>query len=404
MTKLNIDFLIKTPIKNILEKIDYFFHELLKEIEFYLNIEVIYTKINIILKNEESSVSGTSDNIFSIGVYRSYNNDNGVLSIKIYSDFFKYIQFIMLREAFNCFIPPFATQMKIIGIFINQKVLIDLKKLKSSNEWNLLIRDKLVNYEFISGELDRLENFLRRESTGNIDSPFIFFFKYIRKNIQIIGEKEQNFYETFFKEFLLVSSKSLFNDEIIETIRVLDKIFNQVKYYSALLDYQGYFTLFKENGVIETSLSLNRFTESMHWIKKFSSLSPTYKVNWPSLNILSINCCIKFNPIIKRSEILKFINELPFFLLLKESRNSFGFEIDGYFVIPQIYIDDLKIFLEKLKDYGYVLQIKLTIVEKTESFVNLNYFREYHDKKTIVNRNHKFYDSKYELDFSIVYG
>ncbi|GAG73408.1 unnamed protein product, partial [marine sediment metagenome] len=349
MAKLNIDFLIEIPIKKILEKIDYFFHELLQEIESYLNIEVIYTKINIIFKNEESSVSGVSDNIFSIGADRSYNND--ILSIKIYSDFFQYIQFIMLREAYKCFIPLFANQMNIIDIFINQKVLIDLKKLKYSNEWNMLIRDKLVNYEFISGELDRLENFLKRESTKNIDSPFIFFFKYIRKNIQIIGDKE-HFYDTFFKEFLLVSSKSLFNDEIIETIRVLDKIFNQVKYYSALLDYQDYFTLFKEKGVIETNLSLNKFTENMQWIKNFSSISPSYKINWPSLNILSINCSIKFNPIIKKSEILKFINELPFFVLLKESRNSFGFEIDGYFVIPAIYIDDLKIYLEKFRDYG----------------------------------------------------
>jgi hypothetical protein len=402
MAKLNIDFLIKTPIKNILEKIDYYFHELLQEIESYLNMEVIYPEINIILKNEESIISAAADNIFSIGVDRSYNND--ILSIKIYSGFFQYIHFIILREAYNCFIPLFANQMNIIEIFINQKVLIDLKRLKSSNEWNLLIRDKLVNYKFISGQLDRLENFLNRESTENIDSPFIFFFKYIRKNIQIVSEKKQNFYDTFFNEFLLVSSKSLFNDEIIETIRVLDKIFNQVKYYSALLDYQDYFTLFKENGVIDTNLSLNKFTENMHWIKNFSSLSPSYKIDWPSLNILSINCCIKFNPIIKRSEILKFMNELPFFVLLKESRNSFGFEIDGYFVIPKIYIDDLTRFLEKFEDYGYALQIKLTIVEKSESFTNLNYFREYHDKKTIVNRNHKFYDSKYELDFSIVYG
>ncbi len=402
MAKLNIDFLIETPIKKILEKIDYFFRELLREIESYLNIEVIYPKINVVLKNEESSVSSASDNIFSIGDERSYKND--ILTIKILSDFFQYIQFIMLREAYRCFIPLFANQMKIIDIFVNQKVLIDLKKLKSSNEWNLLIRDKLVNYKLISGELDRLENFLKRESTENIDSPFIFFFKYIRKNIQIINEKEQNFYEIFFKEFLLVSSKSLFNDEIIETIRVLDKIFNQVKYYSALLDYQDYFSLFKENGMIDTDLSLNKFTENMQWIKNFSSISPSYRVNWPSLNILSINCCIKFNPFIKRSELLKFINELPFFVLLKESRNSFGFEIDGYFVIPKIYIDDLKRFLEKLEDYGYFLQIKFSILEKTESFVNLNYFREYHDKKTIVNRNHKFYDSKYELDFSIAYG
>jgi hypothetical protein len=401
MVKLNIDFLIKTPIKKILEKIDYFFRELLQEIESYLNIELVYTKINIILKNEESSVSDASDNIFSIGVDRSYNDD--ILSIKIYSDFFQFIQFIMLREAYKCFIPLFANQTKIIEIFINQKVLIDLKKLKSSNEWNMFIREKLVNYEFISGEFDRLENFLKRESTENIDSPFIFFFKYIRKNIQIIGDKEHNLYDTFFKEFLLVSSKS-FNDEIIETIRVFDKIFNQVRYYSALLDYQDYFTLFKENGVIETNLNLFKFTENMQWIKNFSYLSPSYKINWPSLNILSINCFIKFNPIIKRSKIVKFINEFPFFVLPKEAKNSFGLEIEGYFVIPKIYVDDLKIYLEKIRDYGYVLQIKLTILENVKTFVNLNYFREYYNKKTIVNRDHKFYDHKYELDFSIAYS
>jgi len=381
MAKINIDFLIETPIKDILEKIDYFFQELLREIESYLNLEVFYPKINIILNNEESS-SGVVDNIFSIGVDSSYNDD--ILSIKISSDFIQYIQFIMLREAYKCFIPPLANQMKIIEIFINQKILIDLTKLKSSNEWNQLIRDKLVNYEFISGQLDRLENFLKSESTENIDSPFRFFFKYIRRNIKIIVEQQDDFYDTLFKEYVLISSKSLFNNEIIETIRLLDKIFNRLKYYSAMLDYQDYFTLFKEKGVIETNLSLNKFTENVQWIKNFSYLSPAYKVNWPALNILSINCCIKFNPIIKKSEIAKFINELPFFVLIKESRNSFGFEIEGYFVIPKIYVDDLKIYLEKFRDYGYALQIKLTNLENVETIFNLNYFRECYDRKTIV--------------------
>jgi len=44
MAKLNIDFLIKTPIKTLLDKIDYFFRELLREIESYLQIEVCFKK------------------------------------------------------------------------------------------------------------------------------------------------------------------------------------------------------------------------------------------------------------------------------------------------------------------------------------------------------------------------
>ncbi|MHA1460842.1 MAG: hypothetical protein ACTSO8_05115, partial [Promethearchaeota archaeon] len=261
----------------------------------------------------------------------------------------------------------------------------------------------LIDYEFLSKEYNRLENFLKRESIKDIESPFKFGVKYIRKNFQIIKEQD-DFYDTLFKEYLLMSSKSLFNDEIIETIRVLVKIFDEVQYYNALLDYQHYFKKYKEQGFIQTSLSLNRFTDNMQWIKQFSALSPSYKVNWPALNISSINCYIKFNPVLKRSEINQVINEMPFFVLLKECRYSFACEIDGYFVIPNQYFVDLENFLKKFEDNGYILQIKFTAIEKTESFVNLNYFREYHNKKTIVNKENKLYDKKYELVNSLNYG
>ncbi len=401
MAKLNIDFFIKTPIKTILEKIDYFFRKLLRELESYLQIDVFYPKISITLKNEESS-SGAVDNIFSIGAERSYNND--ILSIKISSDFFQYIQFIMLREAYKCFIPQLAMQMKAIEIFINQKVAIDLKKLASMKEWSAIVNDKLVDYEFMSAQSDRLENFLKQESTEGIDSPFEFFFKYIRKNIQIITEQQDGFYDLLFEKYRLISSKSLYNDDIIETVRVLSKIFDKVQYYTAMLDYQNYFTTFKENGFIRTNLSLNKFTENMQWIKNSSTISPNYNVNWSALNIFSLNCFLKFNPVLNRSKIYQIVKELPFFLLVKECRTNFGLEIDGFFIVPKIYFNDVKRFLEKLEENGYVLQTRLTTVEKNESIVNTNYLREYHDKKTLVNKNNKLYDKKYELYRAIDYG
>ncbi|GAH80429.1 unnamed protein product, partial [marine sediment metagenome] len=74
-----------------------------------------------------------------------------------------------------------------------------------------------------------------RDSTGKLDSPFKFFFKYIRKNIKIINEKKDDFYDTIFKDYLLISSKTLYDDDIIETIRVLFKIFEKVQYYTALI-------------------------------------------------------------------------------------------------------------------------------------------------------------------------
>ena len=409
MRKLNIDFLIDTPVERLVENIETTFKKLIQEIESYLNLEPIEYGIDISIKDEEKVDSKLQTDIFSIDVDRFF--DKGVLYVHIYRKFYRFVPIILLREAYKYFIPLQASQMKIIDVFINQKVVIDLEKLKSIKEWNLLIGDKMIDYEFISREYDRLENFLKRESSSeNVDSPFIFFFKYIRRNIQIISEKENDFFfeNDFFKEYLLYTSKSLFNDEIIETIRVLVKIFDKVQYYTALLDYQHHFKELKERGFIQTHLSLNKFTENMQWIKQFSTLSPSYKVNWPALNISSINCYIKFNPVLKRSDINQVINELPFFVLLKECRYSFAYELDGFFVIPNQYFVDLKNFLKKFEDNGYILQIKLTPLEKTESFVNLNYFREHYQeypyKKTIINRENKLYEEKYELNNSLDYG
>ena len=395
MRKLNIDFLLNTPVERLVENLDSFFNILLQEIELYLNLEPIDSRIELSIKEEQKVDSSLKTDIFSIGVKRFY--DNQVLKILIYQKFMKFVPIILLREAYKTFI-PLQAQMKFIDIFINQKVSIDLEKLKSIKEWNLLITNNLVDYEFISAQFNRLENFLKR------DRPFIFFFKYIRRNIQIINEKKQDFYDAFFREYLLLSSKSLFNDEIIESIRVLVKIFDEVQYYTALLDYQHYFKEFKEQGFIQTSLSLHKFTENMQWIKQFSRLSPSYKVNWPALNISSIYCYIKFNPVIKRSRINQIIKELPFFVLLKECRYSFAYEIEGFFVIPNQYYGDLKNFLKNLEDIGYILQIKLMSIEETETNINLNYFREYHNKKAIVNKENKLYDKKYEIVNSLEYG
>ncbi len=402
MRKLNIDFLLNSPVDGLVENIKTTFNKVIQEIESYLKLEPIDFRIEISIKEEESIDSNAQTDIFSVGVDRFYHNK--VLTIQIYQEFLQFVPIIMLREAYRCFIPLQATQNKIIDIFINQKVVIDLENLKSMKEWNPLIGNKLIDYEFISREFNRLENFLKQESSEKVDSPFIFFFKYIRKNVQLIGEKEHDFYDAFFAEYLSLTTKSLFNDEIIETINVLVKIFYKVQYYTALLDYQIYFKEFKRQGFLQTNLSLNKFTENMQWIKQFSTISPSYRVNWPALNVSSNNCYIKFNPVLKRSEINQIINELPFFVILKECRCSFAYEIDGFFVIPNQYYADLKDFLKKLEGNGYILQIIFTNIVKIESLVNLNYYREYHNEKTLVNKENKLYEKKYELRNSLDYG
>ncbi len=402
MNSLRLDFLIDTLEEKLLDNIDSIFNRAVQEIEVNLDLEPIDKYVKISLVDGESSDSKQRIDIFSIGAQRIYENNE--LHILLSRDYGRFIPIIVLREAYKCFVPQLAKQMKTIEIFINQKVAIDLKKLTSIKEWNAIIADKLVDYQFMSAQSDRLENFLKQESTEGVDSPFKFFFKYIRKNIQIIAEQQDGFYDILYEKYLLISSKSLYDDDIIETIRVLFKIFQRVQYYTAMLDYQHYFAAFKENRFIQTDLSLNKFAENMQWIKNSSVISPNYNVNWSALNLYSINCYLKFNPVLNRSRIRQIVKELPFFLVVKECRTNFGLEIDGFFVVPKIYFDDVKRFLKRLEENGYVLQTRLTTVEKNKTLVNANYLREYHDKKTIVNKKNKLYDKKYELQCAIDYG
>ena len=47
MRKLNIDFLIDTPVERLVENIDSFFNDLLQKIESYLNLEPNDYKTNL---------------------------------------------------------------------------------------------------------------------------------------------------------------------------------------------------------------------------------------------------------------------------------------------------------------------------------------------------------------------
>ena len=120
MVNLNINSLIEASVEDILKKVGYYFQELLQEIESYLNLDAIYTKVIFLLDNKESNMLDQSDDILSMGVERFY--DKGILNIRVYSNYIQYIHFIILREAYHCFIPISVKGIKVIDIFINQKV------------------------------------------------------------------------------------------------------------------------------------------------------------------------------------------------------------------------------------------------------------------------------------------
>lgn len=370
MKKLDIKFLIESPNDNIIENLDIYFKDLLQELEIYLGLDLVNHHFKILFDHRDLESKGNLEKIVDIGVNRTFQNEYVI--IRIFSNFAKFIPIILLREAYFCFIPDDLKQNEIINIFINQKIEIDLQDLPSIKNWKIFIRENIVNYEFMFAEFDRLDKFLKREEIESIESPFQFFFQYLRRNIQLIQNNMAEFYDNLYSDYVLKVSKSLFNDQIVETLKILIKLFFEVKSYRALLDYQKYFKEFTENGFIKTDLSLNKFTENMKWIKNFSDIAPSYQINWKALNIISIICVLSFNPIIKKRKVNTILKEVPFFIFKKFSKNDFGFEVVGYFLIPKEFYSDFINFIKKLEDYGYIIKKYYYTFNRHKHLVNLN--------------------------------
>ncbi len=402
MKQLKFDRLINSSIDNLLIDLNSTFRDLIQEIELYLNLEVVNSKVRINYNNQKAQSTNVSEIFYDIGVERTESNDFIVISIL--KGYEKFLKEILVREAYRSFIPDILKRNEIVNIFITQRLIIDLQKLPTIKEWESLIKQKTINYEFKSAEFDRLKKFLKWERTELYESSFDFFLKFIRNNIQLIGESKANFFDIVYEKYMLKASKSLFNDDIVETLRILIIIFFETKQYKTFLDYQQYFKDYVLRGVIETNLSLNRFTESLQWIGKYSEIAPSYKIDWKSLNLDLLLCHIRFNPLIQLKNIYKIINNLPFFLIPKYSRANFGYDIFGYFLLPKCYYEDLVKFLRKLENSKYVIQIEIYSYDKILENMNLNYFRSFSKKKGLINTIDKQYEKKYEIQFQIEYG
>ena len=402
MKNLNLDRLINSSIDDIIKNLESIFKNLIQEIELYLNLEVVNSNFKMIYNDQESQSINSKELFYEIGVERTTSNN--FVNITIFNNYKKYLKEILLREAYKCFIPDSLKEEETIHIFIIQRIISDLKKLPSIKQWESLIKKKTINYEFKIAEFDRLEKYLKQESTELYDSPFQFFFKFVRKNLQLIGENRDNFYEKLFEEYLIKTSKTLFNDDIVETLRILIIIFYESKQYKTFIEYQNFFKDYVKKGFIKTNLSLKKFTENVQWIGKYLPIAPNYKINWKALNLNIMLCHIRFNPLIQLKNINKIVNNLPFFLIPKYSRTNFGYDILGYFLLPQCYYEDLISFIRKLENSKYVIQSKIYTYDKSQENLNFNYFRSFSKKKGLLDTINTQYDEKYEIQFQIEYG
>jgi hypothetical protein len=400
MKTLNLDILLKTP-KNILVKdINLIFNNLLNEIQNYLGLEAIHPNIiiNITMDPKTYSVD-----FFSLGVRRTILNDQ--TQIHFSEKFLKFLEIILLREAYLIFVPYELKEKQIIQIVIHEIIESDLFKLEAMSEWKKLVRSNIINYDFLFSQFDKLDKFFKLEATEMTQSPTQFFFEFIRRNISLIQDKMDDFYDILYEEFIYKISKSLFNNEIVETIKILVEIFYQVKLFKKYSEFEELFQEFKDKGLISTFLSKRKFSENLRWINKNTVISPSFQPNYQKINVVGVISILKFNPLINRKKIYKIIDKIPFLHNPVFTERGFSEEIHCYFIIPQVYLKDLLNFIKKLTNFGYITNKECYIWIEHNNILNLNYFREsFKNLRKIINPNHKEYDINSELKFSTTFG
>jgi len=394
--------------KNSPTRLDVMFHTLSDEIQTYLKLEPIHKKVKVILIKEEEPNNLRREEIFNIGVNRYIKNN--VLVIEFNENYNKFINFILLREIYNNFIPDKLRRYELIQIVINKIILTQLSRMPLLNDWRSFIREKIEDYDLLSVGVNRLFSFDRLGKlfkfigAGAPHDPIQFFFRYLREKILLINDNIEDIHEIIFEEFAQYLSRSVNNDTMVETIRCVISIFYNVGNYKSITSYNSYFQEFKNKGLIETDLSLNKFRKNMDRIKTYSYLAPSYQLNWNTINICLISIFLRFHPLLNKEKIYEIMNQLPFFVAPKISHDSFAVDFSGYVVIPKVYLNDFYKFIEKLEDSGYIIRHHCLVFNKHTHIINLEYLREYSKIRRIINPDHIHYNNENEIEFTTDLG
>ena len=379
-----------------LDQIQNIFSILISELEDYLELDPLFQEIIVKLNEKKKFLKGKTISILDYGVERIARNKKLIIYIENYKNS-RILPFILFREACYSFIPIEASEL--VKICINQIVENNLSRLSASKDWKNLIRDNLVDRDFIYSQFDKLQKFFKIEAKEPLESSTRFFFKEMRENIVL--SKNNNvvrFYDIIFERYTYKTSRSLFSSDMIETLRIMIQIFYENKSYLNLSDYLPQFKKFKEEKKIDSSLSLRKFTENTQWINNCTSIAPSYDVYFDAIDLYIIIGSIKFNPLLEKDKIKIVMEEWPFYHSPKFSENCFTTELFMYFNVPSVYLNDFLNYFDKLEEFGYIINKEFYHVSSKTSIINLNYFTDISNVKKIIDPNNVKYRSKYEIE------
>jgi len=383
-----------------INRIQNIFELIITDLRGYLGIKPVDENVKIKVLSENSREMGKNFVILDLGVNR--RRENNSLLIEIFEKKKDFLPFILLREAYYTFLPKEIKENKMVKVYINQIVENELEKAIGFRKWHDLIRDILVDREFLDTQSDRLQKFFKIETTEDHKTPVQFFFSEIHENTLIIGNRNiVNYYDELFEKYTYVTSKSLHNKDIIKTLIILHKIFVKNKKYINLKDYQKLYRKLLEEKELEPILSLNKFAENLQWINKCTSIAPSYNVVYNTVGLSPIFCELIFNPLIERKKVKSLLKAFPFSVSPRIIENSFSCKAMVSLILPTVYLKDILSYFNKLHATGYLISKRVYSYRAAKNLINLNYYSQISSTLKIIDPFEKSYKKEYELEHLI---
>jgi len=369
--ELDLDLLLKLSPSINNAWINQAFCKVLSTLDKILELPRVHENYKILIS---SKVSDRNYNDFrklhSLGVNRSV--ENSVIIIKISPDFNDFIPMILLREALFNYVPEDLKSSMVIALGINIIVESLLKKHQKIQEWKTMVRKALTDEELdITSEVEAVARLLKMKF---------------------------DFYHEYFKNVVIGSSSQVFEDDVIEALRLLVKIFYLKKSLKSMSEFVHAFNSLKKENKISTHLSTSAFKNAVKKINAHTSISASYQVNWNAINCQALAFLFVFNPEISTTKIERIIERFPFIVI---SKASYPHSITGFFVLPKVYLEELKNLLNKIEEHGYLIEKRLMNLESYSLFVNLNYLRDCFSKESLLDPKLNIYNDEYEIEFKM---
>ncbi|MFX1384366.1 MAG: hypothetical protein ACFFBP_18170, partial [Promethearchaeota archaeon] len=383
-------------LESDIDEIRQSFEENTVRVSSIINSDPLDREIRIYKSSTTQDHDRSNENFYTLGINRKL--DRGVILLEIRSEFPEFMPIFLLREVYLRFVPLKLKEYKIINIFINQFVQEDLSHLKIIEKWKSIVEKQVVDKKLLDAHMDRIEKFFKKKDITSDSNPRAFFFEYLRRNVMEIREDDREFYEKLYASYVYEGRTSLRDEDVLKTIKDLFNIFHEVKSYRALQDYKRYFQDFKNKNIIRTDLSLAKFIDNLKWLSNFTDIAPNYFIKWEIFKFRSSILLLVFNPVIPTSKIIKIMEMIPFFGYSRYSMTNFSRDIFGYCIIPEVFINDLRNFLDQMKKNYYLLDFILIFRNYMDTSLNLNYFRQEFDKGQLTEPE----DDSFKKDFLLI--